>query len=142
MPAALVLADDDSDVVDSYLAAMRRAGRRTGRSTVQAARTCQARISRAGGWDSLSDIDQIDAVSKARSFGSWLMVTGRVRASAVLVSSLNLHLGNAARQFCPRNNLWFAAVCDGLGTSSTDTAAQWNTLARVAALTGVPPWPW
>jgi integrase/recombinase XerD len=139
MPAALVLADHDSDVVDSYLAAMCQAGRRTGRSTVQAARTCQARISRAGGWDSLSDREQIDAVSKARSFGSWLMVTGRVRASAILVSSLNLHLGNAARQFCPHDHLWFAAICAGLGISSGDIAAQWNTLAKVTALTGVPP---
>ena len=139
MPAALLLADDDTAVVDSYLAAMRLAGRRTGRSTVKAARTCQARISRAGGWDRISERDQIDAVSKARSFGSWLMVTGRIRASAALVSSLNLHLGNAARQFCPHDHLWFTAICDGLGTRTDDTAAQWNTLAKVTALTGVPP---
>ncbi len=64
MSAALAFADDGAAVVDSYLAAMRLAGRRTGRSTVQAARTCQARISRAGGWDRLSEADQIDAVAR------------------------------------------------------------------------------
>ena len=50
MAAPLPLAADDAAVVEDYLAAMRAAGRKTGRSTTQAARTCQAKIGRAGGW--------------------------------------------------------------------------------------------
>jgi hypothetical protein len=54
MPAPLVLADDDAAVVERYLTAMRAADRRTGSSTTRAARTCQTRIRRGGGWKNLS----------------------------------------------------------------------------------------
>jgi integrase/recombinase XerD len=37
---------DDAAVVEAYLAAMRAADRRTGRSTTRAARSCQAKIRR------------------------------------------------------------------------------------------------
>ena len=66
MPASLALAADDASVVEDYLAAMRAAGRTTGRSTTQAARTCQAKIRRAGGWGGLTAEQQLDAVAKAR----------------------------------------------------------------------------
>ncbi len=67
------------------------------------------------------------------------MAAGRIRAGAALIRGLNLHLGNAARQFCPHDHQWFAAICAVLGTSSDDTALRWNTLAKVTALTGVAP---
>ena len=54
MPAPLVLAGDDAIVVGRYLAAMHAADRRTGASTTQAARTCQSKIRRAGGWRQLT----------------------------------------------------------------------------------------
>ena len=85
MPAPLLLADDDAAVVEHYLAAMRAADRRTGTSTTRAARTCQTKIRRGGGWDALTRAEQLDAVRKAPSFTSWLMVTGsdhRRRATA------------------------------------------------------------
>jgi integrase/recombinase XerD len=64
MPAPLVLEDDDAIVVDRYLAAMGAADRRTGASTTQAARTCQSRIRRGGGWHQLTRDAQLDAVRK------------------------------------------------------------------------------
>jgi integrase/recombinase XerD len=139
MPAPVRLTGHDGDVVADYLAAMQTAGRRTGRSTTMAARTAQGRISRAGGWDQLTAQQQVDVIAKARSFGSWLMVTGRLQAPASLVSELNLHLGNAARLFRPAEHRWFVSVADDLRTSDIDAAAQWNVLAKITAIAGVPP---
>ena len=65
MGAPLALAAEDASVVEDYLAAMRAAGRKTGRSTAQAARTCQAKIRRGGGWGGLTAQQQLDAVAKA-----------------------------------------------------------------------------
>ena len=124
--------------VQAYLDAMRTAGLRTGRSTTQAARTCQGRIAD-GRWAALSSAEQIDYVAKARSFASWLMVTGQLVVDADLVSTLNLRLGYAARAFQPSDHRWFTSVCAGLGIDDADTAAQWNLLAKVTALTGIPP---
>jgi integrase/recombinase XerD len=139
MPAPLRLTGHDGDVVTDYLAAMQGAGRRTGRSTRMAARTAQGRISRAGGWDRMTAKQQIDLIAKARSFGSWLMVTGRLQAPASLVSQLNLHLGNAARLFRPAEHHWFASLAEDLRISDADVAAQWNVLAKITAITGVSP---
>jgi len=138
MPAPLRLSGHDSDLVADYLAAMRSAGRRTGRSTTQAARTAQARISRLG-WNRMTGEQQVDVISKARSFGSWLMVTGRLQVTASLVSQLNLHLGNAARLFRPAEHSWFAGLADDLRVGDVDMAAQWNLLAKITAITGARP---
>ena len=94
MPAPLVLAGDDAIVVERYLAAMHAADRRTGPSTTQAARTCQSKIRRAGGWRQLTRAAQLDAVRKARSFTSWLMVTGQIGVDAELLCDTGLRLGN------------------------------------------------
>src|SRR5712691_7588506 len=82
MPAAVVLQPAHVDAVAEYVAAMRTARRKTGRSTVQAARTFCAKLERAGGWEQLSRSEQVDAIGKARSFASWLMVTGQLNVSA------------------------------------------------------------
>ncbi|MGA3253662.1 MAG: hypothetical protein ABSD32_05875 [Mycobacterium sp.] len=47
--AAIVLRGHETDVVDDYLAALTAVGRRTGRSTVQAAKSFCAKVERAGG---------------------------------------------------------------------------------------------
>ena len=139
MPAPLALAADDASVVEDYLAAMRAAGRATCRSTTQAARTCQAKIRRAGGWGGLTAEQQLDAVAKAPSFTSWLMVTGRITVDAELLSRTDLRPGLPARRFCATDYHWFTATCSRIGISSRDTAAQWNILAKITAITGVSP---
>ena len=82
MTATAKLDRDDATDIEDYLAAMRAADRRTGRSTTQAARSCQAKIRRAGGWGRLTSAERLDAVAKAPSFTSWLMVTGRITVDA------------------------------------------------------------
>jgi site-specific recombinase XerD len=135
MPAPLVLDDHDAIVVERYLAAMHAADRRTGASTTQAARTCQSRIGRAGGWNQLTRTAQVDAVRKARSFTSWLIVTGQIGVDAEQLCDTALRLGNAGRLFCPHDHRWFIDICARLGTSAADTTLQWNTLVKVAVIT-------
>lgn len=76
MPAAVALSAVDVDLVASYETAMRAAGRKTGRSTMGAARALCAKLDRAGGFEQMSRARQLNAIRKARSFASWLMVTG------------------------------------------------------------------
>jgi integrase/recombinase XerD len=139
MPAPLSLAADDASVVEDYLAAMRVAGRKTGRSMTRTAHTCQAKIGRAGGWGGLTAEQQLDAVAKAPSFTSWLMVTGRITADAELLSRSDLRPGLPARSFCAAHYHWFSETCSRIGISSRDTAAQWNILAKITAITGASP---
>jgi hypothetical protein len=139
MPAAQSQVADDTSIVEHYLTARRAAGRRTGKSTIQAAHTCQAKIHRAGGWGGLTAEQQLDAVVKARSFTSWLMVTGRITVDAELLSRSDLRPGLPARSFCAADYRWFTETCSRIGVSSRDTAAQWNILAKVTAITGASP---
>jgi integrase/recombinase XerD len=139
MASAVMLYHDDTTIVEEYLTAMRAAGRKTGRSTIQAAHTCLAKIHRAGGWAGLSAEQQIDAVAKARSFTSWLMVTDRITVDAELLSRTDLRPGIPARRFCTTDYHWFTEACSRTGISSRDTAAQWNILAKITAITGVSP---
>jgi integrase/recombinase XerD len=139
MPAAVVLQPTHVDAVAEYVAAMRTARRKTGHSTVQAARTFCAKLERAGGWEKLSRSQQVDAIGKARSFASWLMVTGQLNVSGEVFGRVDLWLGIAARIFCPAAHAWFVQACERLGTRRDDVALQWNTLAKVTAMTGTAP---
>jgi integrase/recombinase XerD len=134
-----MLERSDPTIVEDYLTAMRAAGRKTGRSTIQAAHSCLARIGRAGGWSDLRLAEQADAVVKAPSFTSWLMVTGRITVDAELLSRTDLRPGLPARSFCTADYQWFTETCSRIGVSSRDTAAQWNILAKITAITGTAP---
>jgi len=128
----------DASRVDAYLTAMQRAGRQTGRSTVQAAKTFCTKIEHSGGWDHMSAAQQIDAIEKARSFASWLLVTTQLTISGDLMGRLDLHLGHAARSHCPEALVWFTNACAVLNTTDADASLQWNALAKVTAVTGTP----
>ncbi|MDT2008603.1 site-specific integrase [Rhodococcus opacus] len=137
MPAPRAITADDELVVEHYLAEMRAADRKTGRSTTHAARACWGRIRRAGGWDRLTAAERLDAVGKAPSFMSWLMVTCRITVDADLLSATNLRLAHVARAFRPDDHRWFNQACRELGIGDRDAVLQWNTLARITAITGV-----
>jgi site-specific recombinase XerD len=139
MPAAVALADDDVDLVEAYVTAMQSVGKKTGRSTVQAAKTFCAKTARAGSFETMSRTQQLDAVGKARSFSSWLMLTGRLVVDPVVLGRLDLRLGGVARRYCPEAHAWFAGECARLGVSPEDTSLQWNALVKVTAITGTPP---
>ncbi len=98
MPAALALTNPSTDLLEAYLDAIRGRGRKTGRSTTQAAESFCAKLERSGGWEQLSLAQQADAITKARSFASWLLVTGRLRIAAELMTDVDLrHEADATR---------------------------------------------
>ena len=136
MPAALVLREISVDQVAQYVAAMQQVGRQTGRSTIQAARSFRAKLERSGGWQQMSLAQQIDAIEKSRYFASWLLVPTELTISADLLGRVDLRLGNAARSHRPDDHTWFAGACALLGTTDRDSDLQWNTLAKVTAVTG------
>jgi integrase/recombinase XerD len=129
----------DVDVVDDYLSAMRSIGHKTGRSTVQAAKSFRAKVERAGGFDKMSQARRLDAVCKARAFASWLMVTGQLVVDADILARLDLRLGGVAAKYCPEAHRWFEGACGRIETRQADIAVQWNALVKVTAITGTPP---
>ena len=139
MPAAVLLRARDVDLVDDYITAMKAIGHRTGRSTVQAAKSFCAKAERAGGWDKMTRARQLDAVHKARAFASWLMVTGQLTVDADVLGRLDLRLGGVAANYCQEAHAWFVAACERLGTRPADVSIQWNALVKVTAVTGTPP---
>ncbi len=139
MPAAVAFRASDGDLVDDYVTAMTAVGRRTGRSTVQAAKTFCAKVERAGGFEKMTRARQLDAVRKARAFASWLMVTGQLTVDADILGRLDLRLGGVAANYCPQAHAWFVDACARLGIREGDVSIQWNALVKVTALTGTPP---
>ncbi len=139
MPTATVLAAPHRNQVDDFVATLQGVGLRTGRSTVQAARSFCAKLERAGGWAELGRAGQVDAICKARAFASWLMVTSQLTVTADVLGRVDLRLGNAARNYCPSAYAWFVDVCERLSSTAADTALQWNTLAKITAVTATPP---
>ena len=93
---ASALAADKPDLVALNQASMEAAGRKTGRSTMKAARTFSAKLQRAGGWGAMGSREQLDALHKGRYFASWLMVTGRLKVDATGLNDLDLQLGAVA----------------------------------------------
>ena len=114
MPAALALSDPSTDLLEAYLSAMRGLDRKTGRSTTQAARSFCAKLERSGSWEQLSLAQQSDAITKARSFVSWLLVTGRLTIAAELMTDVDLRLGVVARAHPPETYAWFVAAGEQL----------------------------
>lgn len=138
-PSALAIDDVSTDLVGSYLAAMRAVDRKTGKSTVQAAKTFCAKVERAGGFEHMTRARRLDAVRKARSFASWMMVTGHLVVDADILGRLDLRLGGIARHYCPEAHAWFVDACERVGARPADISIQWNALVKVTALTGVAP---
>jgi site-specific recombinase XerD len=138
MPAAVAFSVTDVDLVASYETAMRGAGLKTGRSTMGAARAFCSKLDRAGSWHQMSRARQLDAICKSRSFASWLMVTGQLTVDADIFGRVYLRLGTAARTHRPEAHVWFVEACDRIGVSEGDRKIQWNSLAMITAITGVP----
>lgn len=139
MPAAIALDQRHQNLVASYEHAMRTAGKKTGRSTMQAARSFCTKLERARGWDRLDRADQLDAIAKARSFASWLMVTGRLTVDAGIFGRVYLRPGTAARTFLPAEHAWFVTACQRIDVHPNDISTQWNALAMVTAVSGATP---
>jgi hypothetical protein len=139
MPTAVALVAENADLVAAYQTAMRATGRKTGWSTMAAARTFSAKLDRAGGWGQISRARQLDAIAKARSFASWMMVVGHLTIDADVLGRIYLRLGTSARAFCPDAHTWFLDACQRIDVRAGDVALQWNALAMITSVTGTAP---
>ena len=138
-PAALAIVPDVVDEIDAFAGALESVGLGAWRSTLAAARTFQGRINRAGGWHCV-DLDvQLEWMRKARPFVSWLLVTGRLNATADFLALADLRLGLTATKHLPDTHAWFVQAAGRVNATPADTALQWNALAKAAALNGIPP---
>ena len=108
-------------------------------STTQAARSFCAKLERSSGWEGLSLAQQTDAIGKARSFVSWLLVTGKLIIAAELMTHVDLRLGVVARGHRPATHAWFVAAGEQLRLQPYDVALQWNALMKATAITGISP---
>lgn len=135
MPAALRLGPAAEDRVASFIEAHHAASMKPWASTVRSARTCCGRIDRAGGWDSMTFDQQLEATRRAPRFVAWLLTTRRLQADAAVIVGADLRLGIAARRWNPTGHGWFVQACV-LQLSDDDIALQWSTLAKITAVTG------
>jgi integrase/recombinase XerD len=139
MPAALELADSSCDELDDFARALEAVGLQAWRSTIGAARTFRNRVDQAGGWDRVELDVQLEWMRRARPFVSWLLVTGRLTATADFLALADLRLGLTARKHLPEVHAWFVNATGRVGADEEDTALQWNALCKVAALSGTRP---
>lgn len=136
MPAALALDDSSRDELDDFARALEAVGLQAWRSTIGAARTFRNRVDHAGGWERV-DLDmQLEWMRRARPFVSWLLITGRLTASADFLALADLRLGLTARKHLPEVHAWFASATERVDADDEDTALQWNALCKIAALSG------
>ncbi len=139
MPAALALADSSLDELDDFARALEAVGLRAWESTIRAARTFRNRVDLAGGWERVELDVQLEWMRRARPFVSWLLVTGRLTASADFLALADLRLGLTARKHLPDVHAWFVNATGRVDADEEDTALQWNALCKVAALSGTRP---
>lgn len=139
MPAALTLEEASADELDDFARALEAVGLQAWRSTIGAARTFRNRVDRAGGWERVGLDAQLEWMRRARPFVSWLLVTGRLTASADFLALADLRLGLTARKHLPNVHAWFVLATTRVDTDDEDTALQWNALCKVAALSGTRP---
>lgn len=138
MPALLTLDSDAVDDLDEFTRALEAVGQHAWRSMIGAARTFQGRIDRAGGWDRVDLELQLEWMRKARPYVSWLLVTGRLTATADFLAVADLRLGLTATKHLPDVRVWFNEAAERVGAAA-DTSLQWNALNKAAALVGVRP---
>jgi len=139
MPAALKLDERSLADLDAFAEALTAVGNTAWRSTLSSARTFSGRVERAGGWDHVDLETQLDWMRRARPFVSWLLINGRITATADFLAFADLRLGGTARKHLPDTHAWFAAATTRLDASTADTALQWNVLCKIAALSGCRP---
>ena len=138
MPAVLAPSSDAVNDIDEFTRALEAVGQQAWRSTIGAARTFQGRIDRAGGWDRVDLELQLEWMRKARPYVSWLLVTGRLTATANFLAVADLRLGGTATKHLPDVRAWFNEAAERVGAAA-DTSLQWSALNKAAALVGVRP---
>lgn len=126
------------ELLCAYRASMERAGMFAGPPTVSVARMFFARVG-PGGWDDLSLAEQCAQPHKNRRVIGWLMVTGRLAASADYLVAARLNVGDMAGRHHPEFFSRFCAIATELGFGAKAVQLQWSTLVKIAVIHGVLP---
>ena len=98
MAAAPALAGGPIGDIDAFADALCAAGLAAWPSAIRAARTFQGRVERGGGWEQVGLETQLEQMRRARPFAAWLLVTGRLTATADFLALADLRLGLCARK--------------------------------------------
>jgi len=128
----------DEDLLDAYRASMEKAGMFAGRPTISVARMFFARVGVIG-WDRLSLAEQCAQPHKNRRVVGWLMVTGRLAASADYLVAARLNVGDMASRHHPEFFCRFCGTAAELGFAPKAVRLQWSTLAKIAVMHRVRP---
>ncbi len=132
-PSATFLLEESEDLVVAYRASMQESGMFAGQPVISVARTFFARTG-VTGWGGLSLAEQCAQPYKNRRVVGWLMVTGRLAATADYLVAARLNVGDMAsrhhREFFSR----FCGVAGELGFASKAVQLQWSTLVKIAVI--------
>ena len=128
----------EEDLLDAYRASMEKAGMFAGRPTISVARMFFTRVGVIG-WDRLSLAEQCAQPHKNRRVVGWLMVTGRLAASADYLVAARLNVGDMASRHHPEFFSRFCGTAAELGFAPKAVRLQWSTLAKIAVMHRVRP---
>ncbi len=109
--ASAMSMDDLDDLVGAYRASMEQTGMFAGRPTISVARMFFAPVG-VTGWDELSLAEQCAQPHKKRRVVGWLMVTGRLAATADYLVAARLNVGDIASR---HHHLFFTRFYDVAG---------------------------
>ena len=118
--------DDLQDLVDAYRTSMQATGMFAGRPTISVARMFFARVG-VGGWGELSLTEKCSQSHKNRRVVAWLMVTGRLAASADYLVAVRLNVGDVASRHHDKFFTRFCGVAGELGFAPKAVQLQWST---------------
>jgi site-specific recombinase XerD len=138
MPPRLPLSADQETLVAEY-----ERDRRQARSSVVPAFITAARTfcyhTGLENWAGLGWQRQTQLSLHQRAFVGWLVVTGRMAATADYLVMVRGHLGELAARYHRELHERFVSTAAGLGYSQQLITMAWATLAKTAALAGIRP---
>jgi integrase len=139
MPPALVLSADQQALVAAYADARAAAGLGSGPERLWGAKAFCARVGQPDDWTRLSVAEQCALPKRVRTFVAWLLVTGRLRASADYLAAAPHLIGRIAAHQHPALHATFTQTACTLGFTPESARRQWAAVVRVAALHQVTP---
>ena len=125
-------------LVCAYRADLEAAGMFAENEVTSPARSFLLRVG-ADGWAAMTLDQQLAVRGHDRRLVAWLIVTGRVRATAEYLVASKLRVGKVAAGIYREFHLRFHQVAAELGFDPKSAELQWWAVAKVAALAGVPP---
>lgn len=127
------MSSESADLVTDYETSMRDAGMFAGRPTISVARSFFTRVG-VDGWSKLSLGEQCAQPYKNRRVVGWLMVTGRMAATADYLVAARLNVGDIASRHHVEFFTEFCCVAADLGFAPKAVQLQWSTLVKIAVI--------